>query len=556
MYKRELTFPLNPQHDRPFEDWFPCDDGIFDRNGLPVPGGREIHLKVELLTKPIDGTEALALFDPAHDLHRLYSDFYMALNPSLAMMPTAAVDWLLHEVRMKCGVSKRWHHLLRLAPGLNLNVGTASGKEEMVQVREGRLVALLGCIRDCDASRDASANAVIFPVALGVRQAFRFIQAQVRNGLLMFPYKLAQGAEGDDEYQEPMELRLLWQIDMAIHEQLLAQEQRDPNLGTHHMAVHPSARFSTDQVLGEGLCRLVRLFYLHHLNLALAKDAASGKTKCKELGWVLLEGEVMGKHIKKVVKRSTVLVERLNDKFAHVLPPLSLQRAVEELVSMVTVDVLSLISNYHLRGQGFDAFQEGSEEAMLLKLHLRANHLRQVVAERQPDVACDGLATATAPLLAAWIEKTHVNIVRWIKQATRVDTWEPAAGHEVGGPSSSLIDVFSAAEHACNTFVHVRMAAQVSLRLKFLDLLQNVCCGYLASLSDYAAREHARNLAPQLGSSSKTRGLSHTLTNTHAHTYAHAHAHAHTRMYAYRCIHAHMHMHMTHAHVHDTCTCT
>lgn len=126
---------------------------------------------------------------------------------------------------------------------------------------------------------------------------------------------------------------------------------------------------------------------------------------------------------------------------------------------------------------------------MLLKLHLRANHLRKVVATWQPEIACDGLATATSPLLAQWVEKTLENLKRWIAQAAEIDTWQPAAGRDVGGPSSSLIDVFSAAEHACNTFLGVRMAVQVSLRMQFLGLLQSVCTAYLASLGDYALRE-------------------------------------------------------------------
>ena len=60
----------------------------------------------------------------------------------------------------------------------------------------------------------------------------------------------------------------------------------------------------------------------------------------------------------------------------------------------------------------------------------------------------------------------------------------------MGGPSASLIDVFSAAEHACNTFLAVRMAAQVSLRLKFLDMLEGVCVQYLDTLAEHAAVEH------------------------------------------------------------------
>ena len=38
-----------------------------------------------------------------------------------------------------------------------------------------------------------------------------------------------------------------------------------------------------------------------------------------------------------------------------------------------------------------------------------------------------------------------------------------------------------------NTFLAVRMAAQVSLRLKFLDMLAGVCVQYLDTLAEHAA---------------------------------------------------------------------
>ena len=100
----------------------------------------------------------------------------------------------------------------------------------------------------------------------------------------------------------------------------------------------------------------------------------------------------------------------------------------------MTVDVLSLVAAYHLRGRASEAFafREGSEEAMLLKLHLRANHLRAAAAGWAPRVQADGLATATSPVLADWIDKTADNMARWIRQATAAERWVPAAGAEVG----------------------------------------------------------------------------------------------------------------------------
>jgi hypothetical protein len=50
-------------------------------------------------------------------------------------------------------------------------------------------------------------------------------------------------------------------------------------------------------------------------------------------------------------------VERLHRNFAHVLPREALRKAVEELVDLVTIDVLSLIAAYHLRGAAPNAFQ-------------------------------------------------------------------------------------------------------------------------------------------------------------------------------------------------------
>ena len=122
-----------------------------------------------------------------------------------------ALEWLLEELRFKCGVSALWYHLLCLAeglrlPALHLPPTTAppaaaattddddAAREEVLCLRQEPLLTVLARVREVDAGMaDAP---VIYPVAVAVRQGLRFFQAQVRDALLGFPYLLAQ-AEGN-----------------------------------------------------------------------------------------------------------------------------------------------------------------------------------------------------------------------------------------------------------------------------------------------------------------------------------------------------------------------
>ena len=108
-----------------------------------------------------------------------------------------AVEWLLEELRFKCGVSALWYHLLCLAEGLrlpapHLPATTAppaaaatttddddAAREEVLCLRQERLLTVLARVREVDAGMaDAP---VIYPVGVAVRQGLRFLQAQVRD---------------------------------------------------------------------------------------------------------------------------------------------------------------------------------------------------------------------------------------------------------------------------------------------------------------------------------------------------------------------------------------
>ena len=125
-----------------------------------------------------------------------------------------AVEWLLEELRFKCGVSALWYHLLCLAeglrlPALHLPPTTAppaaaaatddddeeEAREEVLCLRQERLVTVLARAREVDAGMaDAP---VIYPVAVAVRQGLRFLQAQVRLHMTASKKKISVTASID-----------------------------------------------------------------------------------------------------------------------------------------------------------------------------------------------------------------------------------------------------------------------------------------------------------------------------------------------------------------------
>lgn len=463
----------------PIEGWFTIEDGTYDDHGRSE-GSRELMVRVQLLSKPIDGSEEHPLFDPCVDLHKVYSDFYRALNPGLSMMPPPACDWILQEMRIKCGVGESWHHLLRLAPGLDLSTPDGYSREAQLEVREGRLVALLEVLKG---GRGQAAGTLSL-IEEGLKHALKFLQAQVRNQLLEFPYRLALGEE--EEHHEPVELQLLIEIDEAITAELL---KLDPvaNMGA----------LNTQQVVVEGVMAFAHRYYGECIQEVLEKK------KCEDGS--VPPGHVQPVHVKKLCKRCLRVILGLHENFSRVLPPGAEQRAVEHIIDILTVDVLSLIAGYHIRGLGPHAFEEGSEEARLLQLHLKTVEIRKTLVEVMPGLHLGGLATATAPVLAAWVESTSGVLGKWMDSAVKLDSWEPAAGGTAGSWSSSLVDVFSSAEGAVRTFAQMRMGAVLSVRKAFLEMIGQVCTRYLKSLQDVAKVEHLQRQqeAERLAAASK-----------------------------------------------------
>ena len=80
--------------------------------------------------------------------------------------------------------------------------------------------------------------------------------------------------------------------------------------------------------------------------------------------------------VKRQCKQVMLIGKRLGESYGRVLPPTALRAGLSALTDLVTVDVAGIMALYHLRNMsagGLDprAFQEGSEERMLLKLHHR-----------------------------------------------------------------------------------------------------------------------------------------------------------------------------------------
>ena len=99
-----------------------------------------------------------------------------------------------------------------------------------------------------------------------------------------------------------------------------------------------------------------------------------------------------------------LLARGLADGFGRVLPERALRAGVARLADLVTLDVVSVMAAFHLRlaeagGAPPDAFEDGSEEQMLLKLHRRTAELRRTleeVAAAHPHSPCLGCSVLAA----------------------------------------------------------------------------------------------------------------------------------------------------------------
>jgi hypothetical protein len=85
---------------------------------------------------------------------------------------------------------------------------------------------------------------------------------------------------------------------------------------------------------------------------------------------------------------------------------------------------------------------------MLLKLHHRTNLLIQAIKELDSSVELTGLATATAPVLKAWVDNTRKTILKWMTAATAQESWERSS--ESSHHSVSVVDVFASAHQVRN----------------------------------------------------------------------------------------------------------
>jgi hypothetical protein len=99
------------------------------------------------------------------------------------------------------------------------------------------------------------------------------------------------------------------------------------------------------------------------------------------------------------------------------------------------------------------AFEDGSDEQVLLKLHHRTNLLIQTIREIDGSVELTGLATATAPVLKAWVDNTRKTILRWMISATSQESWERSS--EASHHSVSVVDVFASAHQVKFTMPNV-----------------------------------------------------------------------------------------------------
>ena len=88
-------------------------------------GGRELHLRARLLTTPIEGECEQPIFDPRDDLHGFYMNVLrgLAAADGTTIRDQAAAsraEWLLSQLRARCGIGEVWDYVLRMAQGLSL----------------------------------------------------------------------------------------------------------------------------------------------------------------------------------------------------------------------------------------------------------------------------------------------------------------------------------------------------------------------------------------------------------------------------------------------------
>lgn len=133
------------------------------------------------------------------------------------------------------------------------------------------------------------------------------------------------------------------------------------------------------------------------------------------------------------------------------------------------------------------SFEEGSDEQLLLKLHHRANMILATVQHIDEHIDVMALATATAPVLKAWVLNMRKIMFSWMQTACGSEQWE-RIGDDVHH-SHSAIDVFASAHQSVETFAALKMGHNSSVRSSFLQCLGDVCCRYMECMHEAAQHE-------------------------------------------------------------------
>ncbi len=96
----------------------------------------------------------------------------------------------------------------------------------------------------------------------------------------------------------------------------------------------------TEEVVREGLGRFALSFYSEEMANALAKAGIPRD-----------RGEMGCKQLKRMTKRIHIMVGKLNEGFADVLPPGAMAACFTKLTDQLTVDIAGIIAAYHIRVQ-------------------------------------------------------------------------------------------------------------------------------------------------------------------------------------------------------------
>ena len=168
------------------EQWFECEEE-------PT---RQVRGTVRLITSAIEGSE-LPIFDPRENLLSVFSEMFKALRgPDATHVGSLANDWLLDNMRTRCGVSLAWERLLGISMGLQLGTSDDLAPDVARAMREERMVQLLEYIKlgaNLDLEMVAERNLA--------NKALMMLRKQVRNEIIAFPFKYVRGDEEGETSQ-------------------------------------------------------------------------------------------------------------------------------------------------------------------------------------------------------------------------------------------------------------------------------------------------------------------------------------------------------------------